>query len=149
MGLKNKNKMKYKVNRIKLKLKFKRPKISKRAKWIKASYNTWKEWKQDKIGYWLFRVNKKKKRIEAGFCRKDNLIEVIVYGKDSEAMYNTIRRERLVTKLQHAAYIGHELQKAEVALKLGIPYVQDKPLQFHLMKYYNKKIKKKLKRKIK
>lgn len=29
---------------------------------------------------------------------------------------------------EHAAYIGYELSKAELALRLGVPYVQDEPL---------------------
>jgi tetrahydromethanopterin S-methyltransferase subunit A len=37
-------------------------------------------------------------------------------------------RERLISKLSHAAYLGSELTKAESALRLGLRYEQDKPL---------------------
>jgi tetrahydromethanopterin S-methyltransferase subunit A len=105
-----------------------KPTLAKDVKIIKASYNTWTEWKQDSVGYWLFRVNDEEKHIEAGFCTKGNVIEVLITGNDSEEMHNTIIREELVKSLQHAAYLGHELQKAEIALRLGLCYVQDKPL---------------------
>lgn len=110
------------------KLQYRKPTLAKKAKTIRASYDTWTQWKRDGIEYWLFRVNRAKNRIEAGYCRKNNIIEKLITGTDSEAIHNTIVREKLVTSLQHAAYIGHELQKAEIALKLKIPYVQDRPL---------------------
>ena len=110
------------------KLRITKPKLSKRVKVIKASYDTWIQWKRDGVAYWLFRVNRQKRRIEAGYCRKDNIIEIMITGTDSEAIHNTIIREKLVTSLQHAAYIGHELQKAEIALKLNLHYVQDRAL---------------------
>ena len=106
-------------------------KLSRNVKIIKASYDTWTQWKRDGIAYWLFRVNKTKKRIEAGYCLNSNIIRIVVTGTDSEAIHNTIVREKLVKSLQHAAYIGHELQKAEIALKLKIPYVQDRPLNLY------------------
>ncbi len=45
-------------------------------------------------------------------------------------VFNTIIRENLISSLQHAADLGAELQKAEIALKHGIRYVQDDPLDF-------------------
>src|SRR3989344_5923052 len=104
------------------------PKFSKRVKIIPSHYDTWTEWKRDGVGYWLFRLNRSKKRIEAGYCLKDNVIEIMITGIDSEAMHNTIVREKLVKTIQHAAYIGHELHKCEIALKLHLDYIQDRPL---------------------
>jgi dihydropteroate synthase len=43
-------------------------------------------------------------------------------------VYQTIIREKLITKLDHAAYLGKELEKAAIALNLGRSYVQDEPL---------------------
>jgi tetrahydromethanopterin S-methyltransferase subunit A len=116
------------------KLELRKPTIAENARIIAASYETEKEWKQDSVGYWLFRVNIEKNCVEAGFCKEANVIEIVVTGTESEKMHNTIVREGLVTSLQHAAYIGHELQKAEVALKLGLCYVQDKSLELRELK---------------
>ena len=52
----------------------------------------------------------------------------IIKGKTAEAVYAKIVEARLVTRLDHAAYLGSELAKAEVALKTGKEYIQDSPL---------------------
>jgi dihydropteroate synthase-like protein len=54
--------------------------------------------------------------------------DVVVKGRDSRAIYQTIIREGLVSKLDHAAYLGKELEKAHIALLLGRSYTQDRPL---------------------
>jgi dihydropteroate synthase-like protein len=52
----------------------------------------------------------------------------IVKGVTAEAVYAKIVEMGLVTLLDHVAYLGCELAKAEVALKTGKDYVQDNPL---------------------
>jgi dihydropteroate synthase-like protein len=52
----------------------------------------------------------------------------IVKGKTAEAVYAKIVDMGLVTRLDHAAYLGSELTKAEVALKTGKEYIQDRVL---------------------
>ena len=42
----------------------------------------------------------------------------------------TIIRRKLLTRLEHAAYLGKELYKAELALKYGQRYRQEFPLEF-------------------
>ena len=42
----------------------------------------------------------------------------------AEALYKMIIKSDLVSRLDHAAYLGKELIKAELALKLGMSYVQ-------------------------
>ncbi len=54
--------------------------------------------------------------------------EVVVRGKTSEEVCTEIARRGLVSSAEHAAYIGRELQKAEIALKTGRGYVQDREL---------------------
>ncbi len=95
---------------------------------IQASYNTYKEWKQDSSGYFLIKINRETQEISTGFCTNDNVLRVEIVGKNAEEIYNTILREELVSSLQHAAYLGLELQKAEIALKLNLKYIQDSPL---------------------
>ncbi|MEM3426463.1 MAG: DUF4346 domain-containing protein, partial [Thermoproteota archaeon] len=43
-------------------------------------------------------------------------------------LYRRILNENLVSRLDHAAYLGKELTRAEIALREGKPYVQDKAL---------------------
>jgi dihydropteroate synthase-like protein len=52
----------------------------------------------------------------------------IIKGETAEAVYAKILEMKLVTRLDHAAYLGSELAKAETALKTGKEYIQDKPL---------------------
>jgi dihydropteroate synthase-like protein len=53
---------------------------------------------------------------------------VIIKGKTAEEIYTKIVEMDLVTRLDHAAYLGSELTKAEIALKTGKGYIQDNPL---------------------
>ncbi|MBN1245705.1 dihydropteroate synthase-like protein [Candidatus Bathyarchaeota archaeon] len=52
----------------------------------------------------------------------------IIKGKTAEAVYAKIVETGLVTRLDHAAYLGSELAKAEVALKTSKEYIQDRTL---------------------
>ncbi|MEM4143209.1 MAG: dihydropteroate synthase-like protein [Candidatus Bathyarchaeia archaeon] len=49
----------------------------------------------------------------------------IIKGKTAEAIYAKIIEAGLVSRLDHAAYLGSELAKAEIALRTGKEYVQD------------------------
>ena len=49
----------------------------------------------------------------------------IIKGKTAESIYAKILEIGLVSKLDHAAYLGAELAKAEIALSTGKEYVQD------------------------
>jgi len=97
---------------------------------IEASYDRIKDWKMDPKGYFLIKVDREKKLIEVGYVQKDNRVEKIIVGKIAMEVFNTIIREELISLLQHAADLGAELQKAEIALKENIEYVQDDPLDF-------------------
>lgn len=52
----------------------------------------------------------------------------IVKGKTAEAIYTKIVQLGLVNRLDHAAYLGNELSKAEIAIETGKEYIQDKEL---------------------
>lgn len=52
----------------------------------------------------------------------------IIKGKTAEAVYAKIVQLGLVTRLDHSAYLGSELEKAEIALKTGKEYIQDKEM---------------------
>ncbi|MBT4538768.1 DUF4346 domain-containing protein [Candidatus Woesearchaeota archaeon] len=97
---------------------------------IQATHNPLKEWCQDPKGYFLIRVNKEKKRIEVGFVTNNHIITKEIVGKTATAIYNTIIRKKLITCFEHAAYLGKELYKAELALKHNLKYKQEFPLNF-------------------
>ena len=53
----------------------------------------------------------------------------IVKGKTAIEIVNTLIREKFISTLQHAADMGIELHKAELSIKYGIKYIQDKDLE--------------------
>ncbi|MEM0203121.1 MAG: dihydropteroate synthase-like protein [Archaeoglobaceae archaeon] len=61
------------------------------------------------------------------FCKHE---KATVAGKKAKEIIDTILELGLVSRLDHAAYLGRELMKAEIALRLGKNYVQDQDLNF-------------------
>ena len=53
-----------------------------------------------------------------------------VIGRDAKSIVDTVLDLDLVSRLDHAAYLGRELKKAEIALRLKKNYVQDQELNF-------------------
>jgi dihydropteroate synthase-like protein len=53
---------------------------------------------------------------------------VIIKGKTAGDVNAKIVEMSLITRLEHAAYLGSELEKAEIALRTGKEYIQDNPL---------------------
>jgi dihydropteroate synthase-like protein len=49
----------------------------------------------------------------------------VVKGKTVDSVYTKIMEMGLVSRLDHAAYLGSELAKAEIALRTGKEYIQD------------------------
>ena len=101
-----------------------------------AKYHKIKDWKMDPKGYFLIRVDKKKKIIQVGYCKFTRLgnspindMVAIVKGKTAIEIVNTLIREKFISTLQHAADMGIELHKAELSLKYGFKYIQDKDLE--------------------
>jgi tetrahydromethanopterin S-methyltransferase subunit A len=99
------------------------------AEFIDGKYDDLKDWVYDTKGYFLIRVNKEKERIEAGYCKQKNKVLKVVYGTRASDIYYTLAQLYLVSRLDHASYLGKELTKAELALKNGLEYVQDEELQ--------------------
>ena len=83
----------------------------------------------DPKGYFLIRVNRKKRLLELGYCRKDNVIEVMILGKTPQEVYFNACEKGLLSRLDHAAYLGKELEKAYLAMKYNLDYVQDEELK--------------------
>ncbi len=111
--------------------------IGVKAKKIASHYNSRKEFRLDPAGYFILKVFYTKELIGARFCSNDHIPKYDFVGKNAEEIYATIVRMKITHNMMHLAYIGHELHKAEVAMKLHLNFVQDSPLD------YSKKTKKK------
>ena len=102
------------------------------------------EWRLDTKGYFLIDPRfeddsgSPKGVIYAHFYLTNRTYKLTIRGNSAEEIYYTILREGLVSSLMHASYLGSELQKAELWLRLKNsscgekiePYVQDDPLKF-------------------
>ena len=102
---------------------------------IPAQYDKIKDWIMDPKGYFLINIDKENEKIRVGYCifsklGKDPIHDMIaeVIGKTAIEIVNTLIREGFISTLQHAADMGIELHKAELALKHNIEYIQDKDL---------------------
>jgi len=100
-----------------------------------ARYHKIKDWRMDPKGYFLIGVDRKKKIIQVGYCKFKKLgnspindMVAIVKGKTAIEIVNTLIREKFISTLQHSADMGIELHKAELSLKYGFKYIQDKDL---------------------
>ena len=108
---------------------------------IIAKYHRIKDWKMDPKGYFLIAIDRNKKIIRVGYCKFtklgsspiNDMVEEI-QGKTAIEIVNTLIREKLISTLQHAADMGIELQKAELSLKYGFKYIQDKNLEIKIKK---------------
>ena len=107
-------------------------KIKKR---IVAKYHKIKDWRMDPKGYFLIEVDRKKKIIQVGYCKFTRLgnspindMVAIIKGRTAIEIVNTLIREKFISTLQHASDMGIELHKAELSLKYGFKYIQDKDL---------------------
>ena len=108
-------------------------KIEKR---IVAKYHKIKDWIMDPRGYFLIEIDREKKLLRAGYCKFTKLgnkpindMVSIVSGRTAIEIVNTLIRNKYISTLQHAADMGIELYKAELALKYKLNYVQDKDLK--------------------
>ena len=103
---------------------------------IPAQYNKIKDWVMDPKGYFLIKIDKENNLIRVGYCKfsklgndpiHDMVAEII--GKNAIEIVNTLIKKKFISTLQHAADMGIELHKAELALKYNYKYIQDKDLE--------------------
>ncbi len=84
----------------------------------------------DKAGFFRIWIDQDERCIYAMHFRWENSEEpdAVIRGRKARDIYFEALRRGLVADPTHAAYLGKELEKAEIALKLRKSYVQDAPL---------------------
>jgi len=80
---------------------------------------------KDKRGYFVISVNQ---QIEIVFNDHQGRELFSEQGRTANEIINRLAHLQLINKLDHALYLGKELQKAEIALKKGWIYQQDQEL---------------------
>ncbi|MBS3153558.1 DUF4346 domain-containing protein [Candidatus Woesearchaeota archaeon] len=76
----------------------------------------------DPRGYFLIRITEG--RIEAGLVNKKNEMIAIVRGNNAVDIVHEIIKRKLISRLDHAAYMGRQLARAEYCLKNNKEFVQ-------------------------
>lgn len=79
----------------------------------------------DPAGYFVVYVDRLRKTLSLEHFRNDGVLDRIYEAKTSAELYIPVIEEGLLTRLDHAAYLGRELARAENALKDGKDYIQD------------------------
>lgn len=100
---------------------------SKNFKIINGHFNDIKEFIMDNRGFFLIKIYRDKREIGVAYVDyKTYQIQYEIRGKRPQDIYNTIYNKiKTKTSLDHAAYLGKELQKAEYALENNTEYLQE------------------------
>jgi tetrahydromethanopterin S-methyltransferase subunit A len=80
----------------------------------------------DPAGYFVIDVAADKNIIRLEHHTPDHRMTVALVGSSARGLYLAAIRRGLISRIDHAAYLGYELGKAERALTLKIRYVQDR-----------------------
>lgn len=84
--------------------------------------------KSDQKGFFVVHVDGRRKKIVVDHYSYDRKIGGRFLGDTAEGLCDTLIERGLVSHLEHSAYLGRELAKAEVALRNGLRYRQDRDL---------------------
>jgi tetrahydromethanopterin S-methyltransferase subunit A len=82
----------------------------------------------DKKGYFVIIPDKSEHKIFVEYYANTGELLQTIVGDDASSIYYTIIEKDFISKLDHCAYLGKELTKAEYFIKYDIPYRQDKAL---------------------
>jgi tetrahydromethanopterin S-methyltransferase subunit A len=79
----------------------------------------------DAAGYFVIYPDRRRQLLSVEHYRNDGLLDAVIEGRTAAEAYTPVIDKGLVSRLDHAAYLGRELARAERSLKTGEPYVQD------------------------
>lgn len=80
----------------------------------------------DPAGYFVIDVSADKNIMRLEHHTPDHRMTTVLLGNNARDLYLSAVRRGLVSRIEHAAYLGYELGKAERTLLVGERYVQDR-----------------------
>ncbi|HLK80816.1 MAG TPA: DUF4346 domain-containing protein [Xanthobacteraceae bacterium] len=80
----------------------------------------------DPAGYFVVYPDARAGRLVLEHYTKAGVLDCVIQGNSSGALYSAAVERELLTRLDHAAYLGGELARAERSLRTGEMYVQDR-----------------------
>lgn len=79
----------------------------------------------DPAGYFVVYPDARRGLLVTEHYTNDGVLGTVLEGSSPAAVASTAVERGLLTRLDHAAYLGRELARAEISLQTGAPYVQD------------------------
>ncbi len=79
----------------------------------------------DPAGYFVIYVNRVRALLSLEHYHNDGLLHTVIEGRTAAEVYTPAVERGLLTRLDHAAYLGRELARAEAALASEQPFIQD------------------------
>ncbi len=79
----------------------------------------------DAAGYFVVFPDRGRRLLLLEHYRNDGVLDLVIEGQSAAEVYIPAVERKLVSRLDHAAYLGKEVARAEAALTGGAAYVQD------------------------
>ena len=79
----------------------------------------------DKAGYFVVYPDHRAKRLVVEHYTNQGVLNCVLEGSSTGALYGEAIERQLLKRLDHAAYLGRELARAEKSLLDGTPFAQD------------------------
>ncbi len=95
---------------------------------VEARAQERREWVHDPEGFFVVLLDCEPGVIVCEHYTKAGVHDETIRGTHAADVASTAVRRGLLSRLDHAAYLGRELAKAEAALALNLPYTQDAAL---------------------
>lgn len=79
----------------------------------------------DPAGYFVVYPDPDRRQLRLEHYTNDGMLDTVIEAATPAECYTAVVDANLISRLDHAAYLGRELARAETALGTGLPYVQD------------------------
>lgn len=79
----------------------------------------------DPRGYFVVYPDRSRHVISLEHYSNEGVLTTLIEGKSASEVYHPVIEKKLLSRLDHACYLGRELAKAEQSLMTGQKYVQD------------------------
>ena len=87
------------------------------------------KWNPDPKGYFTIKPFLSQKKVFVRYYDSKNTLKYTFAGINTSQIIQSIIERKLISRLDHAAYLGKEIEKAIIALKNKLNYIQDRELQ--------------------
>ncbi|HWT79065.1 MAG TPA: DUF4346 domain-containing protein, partial [Candidatus Methylomirabilis sp.] len=79
----------------------------------------------DPAGYFVIYPDRPRQLLSLEHYTNEGVLNAVIEGRTAPELYMTAIDKGIISRLDHAAYLGHELARAEQALASGQTFVQD------------------------